>query len=137
MPGSVAIITSASFCAHILKERQRVKHELLKDLPEEQTDEIYFTETNDANVRSTLGHRPNLVEGKGGKYHISEDHGLQDHEINFMHALNIADDARRLHSQDAIDEATFGRRLNTHLFKRWFECGDKRLISSQEAYLTN
>ncbi|MCJ1436193.1 golgin A6 -like 2, partial [Xylographa pallens] len=107
------------------REKEQVHHELLKSLPKEQTNEIYFTGTNGANARSTLGHRPYLVEGEGGKKRISEDHGIQDHEINFMHAVLIAEDARRLNSQGGIDEATFGRRLNTYLFKRWFECGDK------------
>ncbi|MCJ1379175.1 Golga6l1p [Xylographa soralifera] len=107
------------------RRREQVNHELLKCLPEEQTDEIYFTGTRDANARSTLGHRPYLVKDEAGKNRISEDHGIQDHEINFMHAVVIAEDARRLNSQDGIDEATFGRRLDTHLFRRWFECGDK------------
>ena len=123
----------ALYYTHTVKARGEVDQALLKCLPRKQTNDIYFTGKNDANPRSTLGHRPHLISQSDGARNIFEDHGIQEHEINFRSAMMIAETARRLDFRDAIKESRFTRMLNKFVFDKWLRCGDERFVSSQEA----
>ncbi|MCJ1391944.1 hypothetical protein MMC18_004811 [Xylographa bjoerkii] len=102
-----------------IRAKGEVEQALLKCLPEEQTNEIYFTGINNANARSTLGHRQYLVNSH------YEDNGIQEHEINFINAIKIAEDARRLKFQDNVKESRFTRLLNRYVFHKWLQHGDE------------